>query len=188
MRECQFSGVLMERKTLSEQNSQESENIVAKHHEKRGQSDKIGRLKYNQFLLKRVLTEIKELRNFQRIILNGLKGAGYFHFDLPLIQKFACVDQADLGILEYVMEAGLKGVLPKEIVKNLNPDYNVKYYDVTRRIVRMNKRLIHEVGEALFEKRGQKWALTRFAFDVYGATEEEVARSNSVSEEEVTEL
>ena len=53
------------------------------------------------------------------------------------------------------------------------------YYDVSRRMVRMNKRLHFEAGELLFEKRGHRWALARFAFDVYGATEEEVARSNS---------
>ena len=46
-------------------------------------------------------------------------------------------------------------------------------------MVRMNKRLHFEAGELLFEKRGHRWALARFAFDVYGATEEEVARSNS---------
>jgi len=158
---------------LNEQYSQESEDVVVKHHEKRGQSDKVGRLKYNQFLLKRVLTEIKELRNLQRIIINGLKGAGYFHFDVPLIQKFSCVDQVDLEILQRVYEVGRKGVLPKEIAKDLDPRYSVRYYDISRRIVRMNKRLIHEIGEALFEKRGQKWALTRFAFDVYGASEKD---------------
>jgi hypothetical protein len=35
----------------------------------------------------------------------------------------------------------------------------------------MNKRLKLEAGELLFEKRGHRWALTRFAFDVYGATD-----------------
>jgi hypothetical protein len=38
----------------------------------------------------------------------------------------------------------------------------------------MNKRLEHETGEKLFEKRGWKWALTPFAFDVWGETEEEM--------------
>jgi hypothetical protein len=51
--------------------------------------------------------------------------------------------------------------------------YGLKYYDVSRRIVRMNKRLHFETGKVLFEKRGHKWALTRFAFDVYGDAEAE---------------
>lgn len=41
------------------------------------------------------------------------------------------------------------------------------YYDVSRRILRMNKRLHFETGKYLFEKRWQGWALTRFAFDSY---------------------
>ena len=35
----------------------------------------------------------------------------------------------------------------------------------------MNNRLHYEVGELLFEKRGHRWALTRFAFDTYGETD-----------------
>lgn len=48
----------------------------------------------------------------------------------------------------------------------------------------MNKRLHFEVGELLFEKCGHRWALTRFVFDVYGETEEEVANGNSVASTE----
>jgi hypothetical protein len=50
---------------------------------------------------------------------------------------------------------------------------------VSRRLVRMNRRLHFETGELLFEKRGHRWALTRFAFDVCCESEVEVARSNS---------
>lgn len=35
----------------------------------------------------------------------------------------------------------------------------------------MNRRLSEEVGECLFEKRGLKWALTSFAFEVWGEAE-----------------
>jgi hypothetical protein len=34
----------------------------------------------------------------------------------------------------------------------------------------MNKRLYFETKEYLFEKRGHKWALTSFGFDVWGET------------------
>jgi hypothetical protein len=138
--------------------------------EKRGQEVKIGRLKYNQFLLKRVLSEIQQVRETQRVILNGLKGAGYFHFDIPMIQKLACADQVDVEILEVVHTVGLKGILPKYVAATL-PQWEMKHYNVTRRIQRMNKRLEHETGERLFEKRGWKWALTRFGFEVYGDVE-----------------
>jgi hypothetical protein len=38
----------------------------------------------------------------------------------------------------------------------------------------LNKRLHFETGKVLFEKRGHRWALTKFAFDVYGAAENDV--------------
>jgi hypothetical protein len=41
------------------------------------------------------------------------------------------------------------------------------------RILRMNKGLEHETGEKLFEKRGWYWALTSFAFEVWGETEKD---------------
>ena len=37
----------------------------------------------------------------------------------------------------------------------------------------MNKRLGQETGERLFEKRGHRWALTSFGFDVWGETEKD---------------
>ena len=41
------------------------------------------------------------------------------------------------------------------------------------------------LGERLFEKRGHKWALTRFAFDVFGASESEVKEDKTAPEEEM---
>jgi hypothetical protein len=166
----------MERIVLSEHVEQglEEKNVktMEKTRKKRSQEDKVGRLKYNQFLLKRVLAELEKVEETQRVILNGLKGAGYFHFDVPLIQRFACADQVDLEIVERIREAGLQGVFPKDVAKDLE-QYGLEYYDVRRKIVRMNKHLKLETGELLFEKRGHKWTLTRFAFDVYGDAEAE---------------
>lgn len=70
-------------------------------------------------MLKRVLAELEKVEETQRVILNGLKGAGYFHFDVPLIQRFACADQVDLEIVERIREAGLQGVFPKDVAKDL---------------------------------------------------------------------
>jgi hypothetical protein len=137
---------------------------------RRSGEERIGRLKYNQHLLKRVLTEISEVKETQRIILNGLKGAGYFHFDVSLIQKYACEDQVDVEILQLIYQAGREGILPKDVASGL-PEYHLRYYHVTRRIQRMNRRLEREIGERLFEKRGWKWALTSFGVDVWGETE-----------------
>ena len=67
------------------------------------------------------------------------------------------------------MTFGDPGVFPKDVaVAATLLKFHLKYYDVSRRIVRMNKRLRFEVGEALFEKRGHKWAVSKFGFDVWG--------------------
>jgi len=113
----------------------------------------------------------------QRIILNGLKGAGYFHFSMPMLHKISCVDQVDIEILEAVHEGGVQGIYPKDVASQLK-QYGLRYWHVSRRILRMNRRLEYETGEKLFEKRGWKWALTPFAFDVWGETEEEMKESN----------
>jgi len=156
---------------MNEQVTQESiPESVQKRKKERSQSDKVGRHKYNQLLLKRTLAGIEEVRATQRVILNGLKGAGYFRFDVPLIQRYACSDQVDVEIVERVREAGAQGVFPKDVAKGLQ-QYDLAYYDVSRRIVRMNKRLQLETGELLFEKRGHKWALTSFGFDAWGGIE-----------------
>ncbi|HLE74938.1 MAG TPA: hypothetical protein VI864_02710 [Candidatus Bathyarchaeia archaeon] len=173
---------------MNEQVTQESSfKSVQTVKKKRSPEEKHGRQRWILTLLERISARLDGIEEAQDIILNGLKQAGYFHFDVPFIQKVACVDAVDLNIVEVVREAGAKGVFPKDVAKKVNAvgAYDLKYYDVSRRIVRMNKRLKKKSGELLFEKRGQKWALTSFAFDTYGETEEEVARSKSVPEEEV---
>lgn len=156
---------------------QKSEEVHAQKPKKgRSREEKIGRLKYNQYLLKRVLTEIGEVREVLRVILNGLQGAGYFHFDVPWIQRLVCKDQLNLEILDMVHQSSRNGIFPKNIAAALS-EYKdqkgqpIKHYHVTRRIQRMNKRLKHETGELLFEKRGKKWALTVFGFESYGDVE-----------------
>jgi hypothetical protein len=149
------------------------DNVVKFTKKGRSKEEKVGRLKYNQFLLKRILSEVAEVRDMQRVIINGLKGAGYFHFDFPVIQKLVCANQLDLDILEKVHQAGRSGILPRDVAKTL-PEYKdqkgnpIKQYYVTRQIDRMNKRLKYETGEVLFEKRGWRWALSQFGFESYG--------------------
>jgi hypothetical protein len=67
---------------------------------RRSQSEKVGRLKYNQLLLKRALPDLNEVKLMQRTILTGLKGL--FHFEKPMIQNIACLDEVDEEILELV--------------------------------------------------------------------------------------
>jgi len=136
--------------------------------ERRSQAEKVGRLKYNQQLLKRALRDLEEVKLMQRTILAGLKGM--FHFEKPMIQKIACVDEVDVLILEYLYEGGNAGLLRKDLAAKL-VEYEVRRHQVSRRIIRMNKRLEKEIGEKLVEKRGWHWALTSFAFQSWGDSE-----------------
>lgn len=89
-----------------------------------------------------------------------------------MIQKIACVDEVDVEILELLFEAGSAGLLPKDLAVRLS-QFQVRRHQVSRRILRMNKRLEKEFGEHIAEKRGWHWALTSSAFEVWGETSEE---------------
>lgn len=164
----------MEGKVLSEHSEQEKGKLPVQSIEKgvqkgRSRAEKDGRIKYTLTLLKRVLDEVQLMRETQRVILNGLKGAGYFKFGQSLLLRLACQDQADVDIVDAVREAGSAGVFPKDVAASQQLQrYGLKYYGVSRRIERMNDRVKRETSELLFEKRGHRWALTRFALENFG--------------------
>jgi len=62
------------------------------------------------------------------------------------------------------MQNGVKGSLPSAIATELG-EYGLKRWDVTRRIQRMNKKLMKEIGQKVAEKRGHQWAPTNFLLD-----------------------
>src|SRR4030043_8195 len=94
------------------------EKLVQTDKKKRSQSDKIGRLKYNQQLLKKTLAEVEEVKLMLRTIFAGLKGS--FNFEQSLIERVACEDEVDREILQLLFEAGSPGVLPKDLATKLS--------------------------------------------------------------------
>ncbi|MCW4004593.1 MAG: hypothetical protein NWE95_11855 [Candidatus Bathyarchaeota archaeon] len=148
-----------------------AENPVQSTKKKRSQSDKIGRLKYNQQLLKKTLSEVEEVKLMLRTIFAGLKGS--FNFEQPLIERVACKDEVDKEILQLLFEAGSSGLLPKDLQTRLER-FKVARHQISRRIVRMNKRLEKEFGERIAEKRGWHWALTSFAIEIWGETNRDI--------------
>jgi hypothetical protein len=86
-----------------------------------------------------------------------------------------------------LFEAGAPGLLPKDIAAKL-PEFKVARHQVTRRIVRINKRLAKELDSVVVERRGWCWAMTSFGVDAYRASEKELlaegAALHSASEEE----
>jgi hypothetical protein len=183
----------MEGFSLTEQSEQEaSVEIVQKSVKKRSLEDKVGKLKLNNILLKRLLDEAKLLRKeleaekkahredfkellaLQRLILNGFRGYGLLKYTPPMLEKYACEDAVDLAIVDAVFRAGAPGILPKTVASDASLKvYGLRHYHVSRRIVRMNKRLFEKMRECLFEKRGHRWALTSFAFEAWGKSGEE---------------
>ena len=121
---------------------------------KRTQSDKVGRLKYNQQLLKQTLAEVGEVKLMLRTIFAGLKDS--FNFERSLIERVACEDEIDCEILNFLFEAGSPGLLPKDLVVMLER-FKIARHQVSRRILRMNKRVDKEFGEHVAEKRGWHW-------------------------------
>ena len=147
---------------------EDTEKPVQSEKKKRSQSDKIGRLKYNQQLLKQTLAEVEEVKLMLRTIFAGLKGS--FNFDQSLIERLTCNDQVDKEILQSLFEAGSPGLLPKDLQTKLER-FKVTRHQISRRILRMNKRLEKEFGEHVAEKRGWHWALTVFLEEIWGETE-----------------
>ena len=137
---------------------------------KRSQSDKIGRLKYNQQLLKQTLAEVEEVKLMLRTIFAGLKGS--FNFDQSLIERVACDDEVDREILHLLFEAGSFGILPKDLAIKLE-NFKVTRHQISRRLLRMNKHLAKEFGENIAEQRGWHWALTSFAMEIWGESDRE---------------
>jgi hypothetical protein len=142
---------------------------------RRPQEAKVGRIKYTLQLIKGIQRDIEEIKLAQRTILAGLKDM--FHFEKPMIQRIACVDEVDMEILELLHMAGSGGMLPKDLACRLSR-FRIRRHQVSRRILRLNKRLEKELGERVAEKRGWHWALTSFAFEVWGESEVPSSRGN----------
>lgn len=189
----------MEEFSLSEPIAQES-SLQSVQNLKKGRTleEKMGRVKWNSVMLNRISDEVKLLRKeleaekkahreafkellaLQRLILNGFRGYGLLKYTPSMLEKYACEDAVDLAIVDVVFRAGAPGILPKAVALDADlKEYGLKHYHVSRRIVRMNKRLFKEMKECLFEKRGHRWALTSFAFEAYGGCNEDLLSNNS---------
>ena len=64
-------------------------------------------------------------------------------------------------------------MLPKDLAAKL-VSFKVKLFQVSRRILRMNKRLYDKLEEHVAEQRGWHWAMTSFAVDAWGKTQKDL--------------
>jgi hypothetical protein len=138
---------------------------------KRSQADKVGKLKYLLAKDKKLDRDVAEIKLLLKVIFAGLKDS--LHFEKSLIEEAACCDEIDKAILQVLFEAGAPGLLPKDIVAKL-AEFKVARHQVTRRIVRINKRLTKELDSTVVERRGWCWAMTSFGVDAYKASEKDL--------------
>jgi hypothetical protein len=121
-------------------------------------------------LLKRLEREIGEIDVRTRTLTSGLRE--WMSFQPSYIQKVACEDEVDVEIITCLMQKGVGGLLPSAVASELG-EYGLKRWDVTRRIQRMNKKLMKELGQKVAEKVGKGWALTSFVREAWGCTKDE---------------
>jgi coenzyme F420-reducing hydrogenase delta subunit len=87
-------------------------------------------------------------------------------FEPSYIQKVACEGEVDVEIITCLMQKGVGGLLPSTIALEL-AEYGLKRWDVTRRVQRMNEKLMKELGQKVAGKRGHQWAPTSFLIDAW---------------------
>jgi hypothetical protein len=151
----------------SDEPVQNTNETTKKQVKKRSQADKVGKLKYLLSKIYALEKSIDEIKLMQRTIFAGLKPS--FNFEQSLIEKLACIDDIDKEILEQLFEAGAPGMLPKDLAVKLEC-FKVTRHQISRRILRMNRRLVKELGSQVAEQRGWHWALTGFALDAFRAS------------------
>jgi len=117
---------------------------------RRSKAEKVGRLKYIIELLKRLERQISEIDVRTRTLMAGLRE--WISFKPSYIQKVACEDEVDAEIITCLIQKGVGGLLPSAIASKLSK-YGLKRWNVTRRIQRMNKKLMKELGQKIAEKK-----------------------------------
>ena len=93
----------------------------------------------------------QEIQRKEGHVFAGLKDS--LHFENSLIEEAVCYDEIDKAILQLLFEGDSSGLLPKDIAAKLI-EFKVARHQVTRQIVRLNKRLAREVDSTVVERRG----------------------------------
>jgi len=146
----------------------ETEKNVKKH---RSSEEKYGKYKWMRMLIDRNTEELREIR---RIVTGLSRGLSYMmDFESAYLIRMVCRDSRDEVILDVLHECGPAGLSPKEIFLKVRR-YGLKYHHISRRIRRMNKRMMNEIGERVADKVGRNWALSDFMLRNYGAKTDEI--------------
>ena len=176
---------------LSEEPVQTPKKRAKTPEKKRSQSDKVGTNKYNQQLIKRCLVKCEDILTELRWARVDRERNSESKYTQERIEHHSKMDDVDKEIVQRLLEVGVNGALPKDIAAEVNKrcGYNLEYYEVSRRLVRLNKKMHFETGKTLFEKHGHHWAMNRFGFESYDAVDVDDPKTvdSFVFESEVTE-
>jgi len=153
----------------------------------RTQAQKVGRIKYQAEQLRDLKLDMRIVKRTVLAIYHGLMKARLLEFEKDFITITVAKDKIDQEILHILREAGKEGALPKDISIELDiAGFKVRRFQVSRRIIRMNKRLQKELkGQDVAEKQGHKWALTKFMFESWG---EGIARADQQAMHDAGEI
>jgi hypothetical protein len=138
---------------------------------RRTPEEKYGKYKSQRILIDRNSRELREVKRMLRGLSLGLSHlmdylGGY-------LVKMVCRDSRDEMISDVLHECGPAGLSPKEIFLKMRR-YGLKYHHITRRINRMNKRMLNEIGERVADKVGRNWALSDFMLRNWNANANEI--------------
>ena len=156
------------------------QNIEKPIKKKRSQADKVGKHKYQLQRLDRIEKRLDSInRKLDRIEFGIKPNLVYEKSD---IIEVACKDEVDREILQVLFEAGSTGLLPKDVAAKLLR-FKVTRHHVSRRLRRMNRLLRKKLDDSVAEQRGWHWALTSFALEAFGSTEEDMQSARSSKED-----
>jgi len=141
---------------------------------KRSQADKKGIRRYTLELVHEILDRLDIIETTLCYIVDGLQSAEYVRFEQSYIEKVCRPDDIDKAILEQLWLAGHRGMLPKDIIRNIKDPKLWDRKQIQHRIKRMNKRLYRRIKKEVAEKTGHEWTLTDFAYQAYKLTKEEL--------------
>lgn len=138
--------------------------------------EKEGTYKHLHKDLHRSEDKLDDIRRTLRYINKGLDLAGYLLYDQNYIHDTVCTNEIDFMVLEELYSAGEDGRLPKDIAAALNKHFHSRHYQPwhIRYILRRMNRKLELIGERVAEKRGMRWALTRFGRKAWGLKREEI--------------
>jgi hypothetical protein len=150
---------------------------------RRSGAEKYGINRWTLVQVQRLRVEVHENNLMLRQLLLGLASLmqyeGRFLEDVAVTDRYGRRDDLDFAILSVLRQAPASGILPRDIYLKVRRS-GLLYHHVSRRVKRMNKRLREKTGQDAAVKVGNRWSLSSFMRQNWGARLEEVENVEEV--------